>query len=203
MHLRQALNILSPYTGKKLTLINFSGLSCPIFNNDKYPYLLTITKRMMQYVKTICVESLYLSNNGIVDFEENSLLSFERPECLKHIFFRGNRFALSKGRQMDELKSFLQNSKNLKFFDYSYIPIRYPLMYNDLGQNFVHAKQQNKSSDVIIFPRTLETLLLSNVLCYDFQRGFFFNSSRKQFGILRHIIWFVVQWSLFSKELIT
>ena len=172
MHLQQALNILSPFTGKKFTLLDFSGLSCPIFNNNKYPYVLTITKRMMQYLKTICVESLYLSDNGIVDFEQNSLLSFERPECLKHIFFRGNRFAFSKGRQMDELKSFLQNSKNLKTFDYSYIPTRYPLMYNNLGQNFVDQKQQNKSSDVIIFPRTLETLLLNNLLCYDFQRVF-------------------------------
>ena len=92
------------------TIINFSGLSCPVFSVDKYPYVLTITKNMMQYLKTIFVELLNLSDNGIVDFEENSLLSFDTPGCLNHIFFKGNRFAFFKGRQMDELKSFFQNS---------------------------------------------------------------------------------------------
>ncbi|XP_052100828.1 toll-like receptor 1 [Mytilus californianus] len=170
MHLKQALNILSPYSGKRFKLINFGGLSCPVFNNENNNFVLTITKEMMQYLKTICVEWLHLSDNGIVDFEKDSLLSFDRPECIEHIFFKGNRFAFSKGRQMDEIKSFFQNSKNLKTLDYSYIPVRYELSNKDLGRNVVHEKQQSKSSEVIIFPRSLETLLLSNVLCYDFER---------------------------------
>ncbi|XP_076103062.1 toll-like receptor 2 [Mytilus galloprovincialis] len=174
MHLKQALNILSPYRGKRFKLINFGGLSCPAFNNENYTFVVTITKVMMQYLRTICVEWLDLSDNGIVDFEEDSLLSYDRPECLENIFFKGNRFAFSKGRQMDELKSFLQNCKNLKTLDYSYIPVKYELSNNDLDRNIVHEKQQfeSKSSEVIILPRSLETLLLSNVLCYDFQRIF-------------------------------
>ncbi|XP_076103064.1 toll-like receptor 2 type-1 [Mytilus galloprovincialis] len=170
MHLKQALNILSPYGGKKFTLMNFGGLSCPVFSNEKNPFALTITKEMMRYLRTICVESLDLSDNGIIDFEEDSLLSFDRPKCLEHIYFKGNRFAFSKGRQMDELQSFIQTSTNLKTLDYSYIPVRYELSNNDLGRNIVHEKKQSKSSEVIIFPRSLTTLLLSNVLCYDFER---------------------------------
>ncbi|XP_063431725.1 toll-like receptor 4 [Mytilus trossulus] len=146
MHLKQALNILSPYEGKKFTLINFGGLSCPVFSNDMNPFALTITKDMMQYLRTICVEWLYLSDNGIVDFEEDSLLSYDRPECLEHMYFKGNRFAFSKGRQMDELQSFIQNSTNLKTLDYSYIPVRYEPSNNDLGRNIVLEKQQKESN---------------------------------------------------------
>ncbi|CAG2203132.1 unnamed protein product [Mytilus edulis] len=116
MHLKQALNILSPYRGKRFKLINFGGLSCPAFNNENYTFVVTITKEMMQYLRTICVEWLDLSDNGIVDFEEDSLLSYDRPECLENIFFKGNRFAFSKGRQMDELKK----GSNLTNLDVSF-----------------------------------------------------------------------------------
>ncbi|XP_071167956.1 toll-like receptor 4 [Mytilus edulis] len=169
MHLKQALSMLSSYSGKTLDIINLRGLNCPRFNSDEYPFVLTVTKDMMRYLKTVCVETLDLSDNGIVDFEENSLLSFDRPECIKHLYFKGNRFAFTKGRQIDELNTFFNKSIALKTFDYSFIPVRYWL-----EENAVHHNEQNyhSSNNIIYLPRSLEKLILSNLLCNDIRRHF-------------------------------
>ncbi|CAG2203137.1 unnamed protein product [Mytilus edulis] len=171
MHLKQALNILSPYEGKTIEIMNFRGLNCPIFNNNEYPFSLNVTTDMMRYLKTVCVETLDLSENGIVDFEENSLLSFDRPECLKHLYFKGNRFAFAYGRHMDELKSFFNKSLALKTFDYSFIPVRYKLYANDFRQYY--EKDYHLSNSVIYLPLSLEKLVLGNVICDDITRIFF------------------------------
>ncbi|CAC5395023.1 unnamed protein product [Mytilus coruscus] len=170
MHLKQALSMLSSYNGKTLDIINLRGLNCPMFDSEEYPFVLTVKKDMMRYLKTICVETLDLSDNGIVDFEENSLLSFDRPECLKHLYFKGNRFAFTNGRQIDELNAFFNKSIVLQTFDYSFIPVRYRLEEND----FSHNNEQNyhSSNNIIYLPRSLEKLILSNLLCYDILRYF-------------------------------
>ncbi|XP_076100948.1 uncharacterized protein LOC143070594 [Mytilus galloprovincialis] len=171
MHLKQALNILSPYEGKTIEIMNFRGLNCPIFNSNEYPFSLIVTTGMMRYLKTICVETLDLSDNGIVDFDKNSLLSFDRTECLKHLYFKGNRFAFAYGRHMDELKTFFNKSVALKTFDYSYIPVRYKLYANDFRQYY--GKDYDLSDNVIYLPRSLEKLVLGNLLCEDISRLFF------------------------------
>ncbi|CAG2203133.1 unnamed protein product [Mytilus edulis] len=171
MHLKQALNILSPYEGKTIEIMNFRGLNCPIFNNNEYPFSLKVTTAMMRYLKTICVETLDLSDNGIVDFDENSLLLFDRTECLKHLYFKGNRFAFAYGRHMEELKTFFNKSVALKTFDYSYIPVRYKLYAIDFRQYY--GKDYHVSNNVIYLPRSLEKLVLGNVLCEDISRIFF------------------------------
>ncbi|CAC5395020.1 unnamed protein product [Mytilus coruscus] len=170
MHLKQALNMLSPYNGKTIEIMNFRGLNCPIFNNNEYPFALTVTQDMMRYLKTVCVETLDLSDNGIVDFDENSLFSFDRPECLKYLYFKGNRFAFAYGRQLDEVKTFFNKSVALKTFDYSFIPVRYRLYANDFR---FHAPDYHFSNNIIYLPRSLEKLVLGNVLCDDISRVFF------------------------------
>ncbi|VDI41887.1 Hypothetical predicted protein [Mytilus galloprovincialis] len=170
MHLIGALNMLSPYNGKTIEILNFRGLNCPIFNSKEYPFALTITSDMMRHLKTICVEVLDLSDNRIVDFDENSLLLFDRTECLKHLYFKGNRFAFAYGRHMDELKSFFNKSVALKTFDYSYIPVRFKLKEKD----FYHQGQDyHVSNNLVYLPRSLEKLAMSNIICKDIGRPFY------------------------------
>ncbi|XP_071167952.1 toll-like receptor 6 [Mytilus edulis] len=170
MHLIGALNMLSPYNGKTIEILNFRGLNCPIFNSKEYPFALTITSDMMKHLKTICVEVLDLSDNGIVDFDKNSLLLFDRTECLKHLYFKGNRFAFAYGRHMDELKSFFNKSVALKTFDYSYIPVRFKLKEKD----FYHQGQDyHVSNNLVYLPRSLEKLSMSNIICEDIGRIFY------------------------------
>ncbi|CAC5366358.1 LINGO [Mytilus coruscus] len=94
MHLRRALHLLHPYMYSNFTTINFGHVSDDSIDSSELPFVTTITPDMMKYLKTICVENLNLSNNGIVDYEFESLFTFDRPECLQTLSFKGNRLLL-------------------------------------------------------------------------------------------------------------
>ncbi|XP_063398920.1 uncharacterized protein LOC134683538 [Mytilus trossulus] len=55
---------------------------------------------MMKNLKTMCVENLDLSEDGIVDYEPGSLFSFVHSECLRHISFKGNSYSLIVEREV-------------------------------------------------------------------------------------------------------
>ena len=94
MHLKQALLLLNPYTNKSMIIINFHHVSDVVIDNKGFPYFVILTTEMTKYLRTICVENLDLSQNGIVDYEPGSLFTFRYPECIQHLSIRGNRFKI-------------------------------------------------------------------------------------------------------------
>ncbi|CAG2196860.1 unnamed protein product [Mytilus edulis] len=90
MHLKPALQLLNPYRYANITTINFGRVSYPMRDFIDLPFSLTITSDIIKHLKTICVENLDLSENGIVDYELGSLFSFDHPKCLRHLSFKGN-----------------------------------------------------------------------------------------------------------------
>ncbi|CAG2203483.1 unnamed protein product [Mytilus edulis] len=68
MHLTRALLLLHPYRYKNMTTINLGHVSDLSIDSDELPYALTITPDLVRNLKTICIENLDLSENGIVDY---------------------------------------------------------------------------------------------------------------------------------------
>ncbi|CAC5425729.1 unnamed protein product [Mytilus coruscus] len=100
MHLRRALHLLYPSSYSNLTAMNLGHVSDDIIDSSDLSFVITITPDMMKYLKTICVENLDLSDNGIVDIESGSLFSFDRPECLHNLSFKRNRCAIVNKRTL-------------------------------------------------------------------------------------------------------
>lgn len=168
VHLIQALKLLYVYKNKKMETLILSSLNCVRFSTKQYPYVMTVSAEIMKYLKTICVESLDLSDNGIVDYEPNSLFSYDRPECITNMNFMGNRFSLKFGIQMNELNSFFRNAVSLKTLVYSYIAVRYKLPDRSYDKDL-----QNDNADNFIFlPNSLEKLLVNNIISTDFVKVF-------------------------------
>jgi hypothetical protein len=68
--------------------------------------------------------TLILSENEIVDFEQDSLLAHKYPECFNNIALSGNRFSLS-GKNIGDLVRFSVQVVNLTTFDISYNLLKY------------------------------------------------------------------------------
>ncbi|VDI52503.1 toll-like receptor 6 [Mytilus galloprovincialis] len=149
MHLKYALQLLQPYRNKTITTLNFGRVSDLSIDSKDLPYVLLITADIVKYLKTICVENLDLSENGIVDYEPGSLLSFDHPECLRHISFKGNRFFLLTEKNLNDLNIFFNGAIRLKSLDYSYNTVNYAI------KNYVTAYSG------VVLPKSLEKIDIS------------------------------------------
>ncbi|CAC5360158.1 unnamed protein product [Mytilus coruscus] len=93
IHLIRALDLLHSFQNTTMNVINFQRVSYELLDNEIFPYALVITSDMMKYLRTICVKTLNLADNGMVDFGKNSLLSYDHPECFENIVLSANRFS--------------------------------------------------------------------------------------------------------------
>ncbi|VDI10434.1 Hypothetical predicted protein [Mytilus galloprovincialis] len=147
IHLYQALNILYPYQNKNMSVINFHHISDKSINNDKFPYSVIITKELMRYLRSICIEALDLSATGIVDDEFYSLFSFQYPGCFKTFIISANRLPSTTLEHYMQTVVFLTRATNLKTYDMSYLPAQFlnPL-YLDVyhPEKFIGSHNQEK-----------------------------------------------------------
>ncbi|VDI29715.1 decorin, partial [Mytilus galloprovincialis] len=160
MHLRRALYLLHPYMYSNLTTINFGHVSDASIDSSELPFVTTLTADMMKYLKTICVENLDLSNNGIVDYEPGSLFTFDRPECLQTLSLNRNRFVIVTTKTISDFNSFCGKSVQLKSIDYSYNAVNY---FIDNSVNSILEKERHHGSFVTL-PKSLEKLDMRNTL---------------------------------------
>nr|AGG10807.1 toll-like receptor j [Mytilus galloprovincialis] len=147
VHLYQALRILHPFQNKNMSVINFHHISDNSINEDDFPYSVVLTAELMTYLRTICIEALDLSKTGIVDYQHNSLLSFEHPECFKTFIISANRLPATTARHSLQLYSFLMKAINIKVYDLSYLTIDYahPVFINVYNtESFNHLPKSAK-----------------------------------------------------------
>ncbi|CAC5364442.1 unnamed protein product [Mytilus coruscus] len=157
MYLTRVLQLLHPYNNASLTTINLGQVSDLSIDSDEFPYALTITSVIMKYLKTICIENLDLSQNGIVDYRRGSLFSFDHPECLQHISLKGNGLFLPHIKHQKELNSFFAKTLRLKSLDYSYIVVIF-IIENSLNSNLNFT---SSNGSYFILPKSLEKLDIS------------------------------------------
>ncbi|CAG2196865.1 CD283 [Mytilus edulis] len=157
MHLKYALQLLHPYRNANISTINFGHVSDLSIDSKVLPYVLTITSDIVKYLKTICVENLDLSENGIVDNEPGSLFSFDHPECLQHLSFKGNRFLLLTEKNRNDLNLFFHGTVRLKSLDYSYNTVNYVI------KNAVTSYSEYNCSfhSCVVLPTSLENIDIS------------------------------------------
>jgi hypothetical protein len=125
--LNHSLKLLYPFRNQKLDIINFHNVSFSEHN----PYLVTLTKEMTKYLTSMCVKTLILSHNGIVDFHSQTIFAVggHYSRCLENLVVSGNSFAYGYTVQRWlELMIFFKTATKLSLFDYSYIPVAYPDM---------------------------------------------------------------------------
>ncbi|CAC5385657.1 TLR2 [Mytilus coruscus] len=125
VHLYQALSILHPFQNKNLSVINFHHISDNTINNNDFPYSVIITEELMKYLRTICIEALDLSKAGIVDYQQNSLFSFQRPECFKTFIISANRLPATTLDHYMQVVKFFKSAINIKVYDFSYLTVDY------------------------------------------------------------------------------
>ncbi|XP_071123154.1 toll-like receptor 2 [Mytilus edulis] len=155
MHLTRALLLLHPYRYRNMTMINVGHVSDLTIDSDDFPYALTITSDIMKNLKSICIENLDLSQNGIVDYKHGSLFSFDHPECLKHLSLKGNRLILAHINNHEEIDSFFRKALRLQSLDYSYNVVNFFI------ENSMTSVSNFKSSGGVILPASLEKLDIS------------------------------------------
>ncbi|XP_063416634.1 toll-like receptor 2 [Mytilus trossulus] len=146
VHLYQALRILHPFQNKNMSVINFHHISDKSINEDDFPYSVVLTAELMTYLRTICIEALDLSKTGIVDYQHNSLLSFEHPECFKTFIISANRLPATTAKHSLQLYSFLMKAINIKVYDLSYMTIDYadPVFINVYDtESFYHLPESS------------------------------------------------------------
>ncbi|CAC5388561.1 unnamed protein product [Mytilus coruscus] len=168
MHLKSALQLLHPYRNTNINTINFGHVSDVSIDSTDVPYVLTITVNIMENLKTICVENLDLSENGIVDYDSGSLFSFDHPECLRHLSFKGNRFLIFSEKNLNELNHFFSRTVRLKSFDYSYNTVSY-FMKNSVTSN---SDFNCSFHSCVILPKSLEKIDLSYTIANTFPKIF-------------------------------
>ncbi|VDI49466.1 Hypothetical predicted protein [Mytilus galloprovincialis] len=164
MHLKHALELLQPYRNKSITTINFGHVSDVSIDRVDIPYVLTITVDIMKNLKTICVENLDLSENGIVDYEPGSLFSLDHLKCLRHISFKGNRFLLFSEKNLNEIQYFFRKTVRLKSFDYSYNAVNYDIKYSGTSNSDFNCSFHS----CVILPKSLEKLDVSYTIANTF-----------------------------------
>ncbi|VDI34902.1 Hypothetical predicted protein [Mytilus galloprovincialis] len=161
VHPSQAFQLLKPLLHRTMEMINFHHVNDEsITNHSAYSYEVNITKEMVKYIQTICVEILDISNNNIVDFENGSLLTFNRPECLLNISLSENRFSLFHAHRLENIKQFFNKAQNLTKFEYSYIPLSF-INYPPIAvTNLTNITEER----VIKLPSSIKVVHMSHVL---------------------------------------
>ncbi|CAC5394509.1 TLR2 [Mytilus coruscus] len=169
IHLTQGLKILYPLQNKNMDNILFRGITNNVAELDLGS--VTLTTADMKYISTICVKTLDLSNNDIVSIKNQSLLSFKFPECFENMLLSGNRFAMNNFAI--NFFIFLGKMRNLKLFDYSYMPIEFnnPVYLNvytkDNNQSLIEEREDGgdvRIIPVIMPPSHLEYLRITHIM---------------------------------------
>ncbi|CAC5386493.1 unnamed protein product [Mytilus coruscus] len=161
MHLKQALLLLNPYPNRNMTIINFHHVSDVVIDNKEFPYSLILTTEMTKYLRTICVENLDLSQNGIVDYEPGSLFTFRYPECIQNMSVRANRVTIISNKiQLQYLNSFTRQASYFKTWDISYNVVSYPVS----KENTISAGFDNPSDFIFNFSKSVEKFDASYVI---------------------------------------
>jgi Leucine-rich repeat (LRR) protein len=173
--LKHSLKLLYPYRNQKLDIINFHNVSFSKHNQ----YLVTLTKEMTKYLTSMCVKTLILSYNGIVDFHSQTIFAFRGhySRCLENLVLSGNSFSFGYTVQhMFEFMIFLKTATKLSLFDYSYIPVKYPDMQflhsshfyprvqHDIPSNSTRLSDGSKTCLTIYLPVNLHTLRMTHIM---------------------------------------
>lgn len=125
MDLSSALTLLYPFRGKRMKTLEITRV------NPGYEFVagttkaVIVTRGMMRYLQRICVSTLILAENGIVDFEPKSILFHNYPHCFENIVLTGNRFSFIDGFKLKELMTLSRQLFNLTLFYFSYNPLLY------------------------------------------------------------------------------
>ncbi|XP_071174734.1 toll-like receptor 2 [Mytilus edulis] len=171
VHLYQALRILHPYQNKNMSVINFHRISDNSINENNFPYSVIITEELMKYLRTICIEALDLSKAGIVDYQQKSLFSFERPECIKTFIISANRLPSSTADHYFQVVTFFKSAINMKVYDFSYLTVDYinPLYLDvyhpEVLNHFPEITETHKSPQHFTFsiPSSIEFLRFTHI----------------------------------------
>lgn len=75
-----------------------------------------LTETMASYLKTVCIDTLILAENNIVEVEPNALSSFQYAHCFNVIVLSGNRFSLVTNHNYGQLLQLLPQLTYLKIF---------------------------------------------------------------------------------------
>ncbi|CAC5425722.1 unnamed protein product [Mytilus coruscus] len=142
-----------------MTTINFGHVSDLTIDSDDFPYALIITSDIMKNLKSICIENLDLSQNGIVDYKHGSLFSFDYPECLKHLSLKGNRLLLAYIKNHEEINTFFSKALQLKSLDYSYNVVNFVIDHEHSLTSDSNDKSYGDSH--VILPPSLTKLDIS------------------------------------------
>ncbi|XP_052066215.1 toll-like receptor 4 [Mytilus californianus] len=171
--LKHALKLLFPFRNKKMDMINFHRVSRGSRTSPDNPFKIVITSEMMQYLKTICVKTLIMSYNGIVDVRPNSLFSHDHPECFENIIMSANSFSVEYNIQYMEVLKLSNAVKNLRLFDYSYVPLQFSDMKFILPPNSMilnnhfpslYTERKHPTNMTFKLPPKLEILRFSYVM---------------------------------------
>ena len=151
IHLTQGLKILYPLQHKSMDNILFRRITEYVAKRDLES--VTLTTADMKYISTICIKTLDLSHNNIVSIKNQSLNSFKYPECFENLLLSGNRFAINNFASYFFL--LVLKMKNIKLFDYSYVPLRFsnPVYLNvytkDHHQSLVEEREESVNVNII------------------------------------------------------
>ncbi|CAG2205405.1 unnamed protein product [Mytilus edulis] len=131
----------------------------------------TLTTADMKYISTICIKTLDLSHNNIVSIKNQSLITFKYPECFENLLLSGNRFAINNFASSFFL--LVLKMKNIKIFDYSYVPLRFsnPVYLNvytkDHHQSLVEEREESVNANiipVILLPSQIEYFRTTHIM---------------------------------------
>ncbi|CAC5409713.1 unnamed protein product [Mytilus coruscus] len=166
IHLQQALRSLYPLQNYRMKEINFHHITYSSIT--RYDYDVILSQEMMQYIATICIQTLDISYNNIVAIREMSLIMFQHPECFINVILSANRFGI---QQMEiEFLAFFYKMTNLKLFDFSYLPLEFK---NPVFPNLIYGSSQNiiedrsiaiKKIKRLFLPKQLNTIRLTHVM---------------------------------------
>ena len=93
--LTKGLELLYPMRNKSMELINFGHMWNSWTNRTIVPFAIILTPSNMQYLNSICVKTLIIADNNVVDILPNSLFASPYLNCYEEIDLSGNRFGFS------------------------------------------------------------------------------------------------------------
>ncbi|CAC5372492.1 unnamed protein product [Mytilus coruscus] len=117
----QALQMVYPLQNTNMDLINFHHVS--VESSQTYPYDVILTPKVMEYISTICIKTVDISENNICSIRNKSLILFQYPQCFEQLILSANKFGI--GYFITDFLRFVYLVTNLTLFDYSYIPLEY------------------------------------------------------------------------------
>lgn len=124
IHITRALLLLAPFSNGNMDVINFQHVSRRSHDSEEISFTTIITRKEMKYLRTICVKTLNLADNGIIDFRKGSLLTYDHPECFEYLVLSANRISFETLRKEVEIQTLKVKAVNLLVFDLSFDPFR-------------------------------------------------------------------------------